>query len=331
MSGERRPVAYRLGFAVEARGMRPRRRRTAATDEPALARPLRQLGDVFDYLEQIGVQVYRLPNQLLPASLRGAAEVASAIDASADALADLGKRARALGLRLSMHISGGASLSADSEEARDRALAEVEAHTALLDALGCGPDATVVVHVRGRQPVHGDALDAWTAAWNELSDSARARLGLENDARRFNLADVLELHRRTGVRVVYDWHHARVNAAPELGGADELAAAAATWPDGVRPKVHISSVRTSVGTVARRAPGRRTRHTQLELPELGPHAALVSPFDFLELIRAAGRPIDVMLEGDARDLGLLWLRRQLARLAPEVAAAEERLPGYSAM
>jgi hypothetical protein len=33
-----------------------------------------------------------------------------------------------------------------------------------------------------------------------------------------------------------------------------------------------------------------------------------------------------MLEAKAKDLALTWLRRQLADLAPEVAAAEER-PG----
>jgi hypothetical protein len=31
-----------------------------------------------------------------------------------------------------------------------------------------------------------------------------------------------------------------------------------------------------------------------------------------------------MLEAKAKDLAVLWLRRQLAALAPDVAAAEER-------
>lgn len=308
--------------------MRPRRHRTPPGEAPPLARPIQQLNDVFDYLEQIGAQVYRLPNQVLSPALRGE-EAARAIDASADALAALGARARTLGLRLSVHSSAGSSLAASTEEGVARAIAEVEAHTALLDALGCGPDATVVVHVRSHDPGRDEALEAWTAGWERLSGSARRRLGLENGTRRFNVGDVLELHRRTGVRVVYDWHHDRCNPTLGLPAAEALAAALATWADGVRPKVHISSVRTAVDSPARSVRGRRGG-TQVPLPELGPHADLVSPFDFLELIRAARQPIDVMLEGDARDLALLWLRRQLERVAPDVAAAEERLPGEAA-
>ena len=76
MKGTGRPVAYRLGFAVEAHGMRARRLRTRAAEAPApLPRPIRQLADIFDYLERIGVQVYRLPNRLLPAAERGPDDV----------------------------------------------------------------------------------------------------------------------------------------------------------------------------------------------------------------------------------------------------------------
>jgi UV DNA damage endonuclease len=63
---------------------------------------------------------------------------------------------------------------------------------------------------------------------------------------------------------------------------------------------------------------------QVVPPPLGPHADLVSPWDALELLRAATGPLDVMLEAKAKDVALLWLRRQLEVLDPEIAAAEER-------
>src|SRR5690606_32265073 len=115
---------------------------------------------------------------------------------------------------------------------RQRSLAELEADALLLDALGAGPEATVVVHVGGLYGDREAALDRWAAAWEHLSDAARRRVGLENDERLFSPDDVLALHRRTGVRVVYDHHHARINPG-SMPPADALAAACATWPPGV--------------------------------------------------------------------------------------------------
>ncbi|MFH1085155.1 MAG: UV damage endonuclease UvsE, partial [Chloroflexota bacterium] len=53
------------------------------------------------------------------------------------------------------------------------------------------------------------------------------------------------------------------------------------------------------------------------------HADYINPFEFAAFcaLGEALRPFDVMLEAKARDLALLKLRRDLARYAPEVAAA----------
>ena len=112
--------------------------------------------------------------------------------------------------------------------------------------MGLGAEATVVVHVGGLYGDRASALDRWVAAWEVMSDGARARIGLENDERLFGIDDVLELHRRTGVRAVYDHHHARVLPTRDRPLHEALADAMATWPAGVRPKVHLSSPRTAV-------------------------------------------------------------------------------------
>ncbi|HET9416968.1 MAG TPA: hypothetical protein VFP30_05435 [Candidatus Limnocylindria bacterium] len=189
--------------------------------------------------------------------------------------------------------------------------------------MGAGPEATVVVHVGGLYGDRAASLDRWAAAWELLSDRARARIGLENDERLFTVADALELHRRTGVRLVYDHHHARIND----GGVpprESLRAAYATWAAGIRPKVHLSSPRLSVETVRRPVPGTRRSREITVTPPLGPHADLVAPWDLVDLLAAAPGPLDVMLEAKAKDVALLWLRTRLASVAPDVAAAEER-------
>jgi UV DNA damage endonuclease len=324
------PHAYRLGFAVKVLGAaepikEADRRRWQSG--PHLRHSIGMLHAVWDHLDRIDVRMYRMSSNVIPYGSHPDLpqfDYRRQIDDCADALADLGGRARALGLRLSTHPGQYTVINGTDEGLRDRSLVEIEAHAALLDALGCGPEATVVVHIGGLYGERESALDRWARAWELLSDGARSRLGLENDERLFNVADVLELHRLTGVRAVYDHHHARINPATGLDAREALAAAMGTWPSGVRPKVHLSSPRLSVDTVRRPVPGTRRLREVTVPPGLGPHADLVSPWDFLDLMSMAPVPLDVMLEAKAKDVALLWLRRQLASLAPAVGRLEER-------
>jgi UV DNA damage endonuclease len=327
---------YRLGFAVKVLGAAEplkeadtRRWQTG----PHLRHSIEQLHLVWDHLERIDVRMYRMSSAVIPYGSHPDLpqfDYRRQIDDCADALRELGERARAMNLRLSLHPGQYTVINGPEDGLRDRSLVELEAHAALLDAMGAGPEATVVVHVGGLYGDRASALDRWALAWERLSDAARARVGLENDERLFTVADALELHRRTGVRLVYDHHHARIHPIPGLEPGEALAAAMATWPAGVRPKVHLSSAKTSVETVRRPVPGTRRSRDVTVTPALGPHADLVSPWDFLDLMAAAPGPIDVMLEAKAKDVALLWLRRQLESVAPELAAAEERGPSTTA-
>ena len=87
---------------------------------------------------------------------------------------------------------------------------------------------------------------------------------------------------------------------------------------------HLSSPKLSVELVRRPLPGTRRSRDVAVPPSLRQHADLVGPWDFLDLVRLAPAAIDVMLEAKAKDVALLWLRRQLAAVAPDVAASEER-------
>ena len=326
-------VPYRLGFAVKVLGgVEPIKEADLRRWQsgPHLRHSIEVLHGVWDHLDRIDVRMYRMSSNVIPYGTHPDLvqfDYRRQIEDCADELAQLGARARAQGLRLSTHPGQYTVINGDEPGLRDRSLAEIESHSALFDAMGMGPESTVVVHVGGLYGDRPSAMDRWAAAWERLSDSARARIGLENDERLFHAGDALELHRRTGVRVVYDWHHARILPAPGLADADALAAAMATWPEGVRPKVHLSSPRVSVDVVKRPIAGTRRRRDVVVPPALGPHADLVSPWDFLQLIRSARGPLDVMLEAKAKDVALLWLRARLAALAPDVATAEETTAG----
>ena len=131
------------------------------------------------------------------------------------------------------------------------------------------------------------------------------------------MADTLWVHERTGVRLIFDNLHHRLNNPDGMPSRDALAACLATWPAGVRPKIHFSSPRTE--WLVEEQPGDaedKVRQTRWMY-----HADYVNPFEFIDFVRmAAGlREFDVMLEVRAKDLALIQLRRDLTRYAPEVA------------
>ena len=302
---------YRLGFAVKILGEGGLKTNDARRwqNEPHLRHSLELLDPAFDYLLRIGVQVFRLSSSTVPYGTHPdlpQLDYRRQIDECAGELATLGAKARAQGLRLSTHPGQYTVINAPDPELARTSLLDLEQDALLLDALGQPDEAVVVVHVGGAYGDPAAALDRWARSYESLSDRGRARVVVEHDETCFTLSDVLSLHERVGVRVVYDAHHHRCNPSDAT-----VADALATWPAAVRPKVHLSSPRLDV-----RANGRP--------PLLDQHADFVSPFDLAPLVRSLTRPADVMLEAKAKDLALLWLRNHIARVAPDVAAAEAR-------
>ena len=100
--------------------------------------------------------------------------------------------------------------------------------------------------------------------------------------------------------------------------AEALGLALATWPAGIRPKVHFSTQRTE----AHLLPARAGQQRRVLAPIRGQHADFVNPHEFGAFLAAARGlpPFDVMLEAKAADLAVLRLREDLRQFAPELAA-----------
>ena len=324
------PPPFRLGFAVKilGEGGLPTADTRRWQSGPHLSRSLELLGPAFDRLERLDVRMFRLSSQTIPYGTHPdlpQLHYRRQIDECREALEALGRRATERGLRLSTHPGQYTVLNSADPALTARSAADLEQDAALLDALGQGPEGAVVVHVGGLYGDRPSALDRWARAYEDLSERARARLALENDDGPFGVTDALELHRRTGVRLAYDHHHHRTSAeSVHVPPAEALAAAYATWPADVRPKVHLSSPRVDLEIAERRPAGTRRVERVPVTPRLTPHADFISPWDLVDLLRSAPGPLDVMLEAKAKDLALLHARAALERLFPDLARAEER-------
>ena len=318
-------TAHRLGFAVKVlgEGGLPSHDTRRHASGPHLRHSLGCLRAILDVLERHDIRMYRLPTGLAPyASHPDMPRFHDQVSECAEELAQIGEIARERGIRLSSHPGQYTVLNSERADVQAAAIAELEIQAALLDAMGLGPEAVVVLHVGGMAGGAGAALERFLIGFAQLTGRAQARLVVENDDRVFGLADVLGLSQQTGIRVVWDVLHHRCHDPAGMSNRDALAAALDTWPGGETPKIHYSSPRLDVEQRKVRV-GRRVE-TRLVLPQLRAHADLIDPIGFEAFLRdaPAGRDFDIMLEAKAKDLALLRLREQLAERG--LAGAGER-------
>jgi UV DNA damage endonuclease len=298
----------RLGFAVKVLG----REGLASHDtrrwqsSPSLGVSIEALHRILVYLQDVGITMYRISSDFVPyATHPDMPQFHNQLDEHATELAQLGRFARQLDIRLSLHPSQYIVLNAVDDDVARKSMLDLDVQARLLDAMEQGPEAVVVLHVGG---VYGDreaALQRFAANFERLSEPARRRLVVENDEFSFAVEDCLWLNERIGIPVVFDHQHHRLNPG-DLGVRDAARAALRTWPGGVVPKLHFSSPRLD-GRVVKRG-----KSVKVEAPLLRQHADYVDPWtfaDFMDELRDLA--CDVMIEAKAKDLAVLKLREDL--------------------
>jgi UV DNA damage endonuclease len=304
----------RLGFAVKVLGDGglPTQDTRRWQSGPHLRWSIEALHGVFGYLDREDIRMYRMTASLAPyATHPDLPQFHRQVEEAAGELAELGARARELDLRLSSHPGQYVVLNSEAPDVVDSAIRDLELQAELMDAMGLGSEAVVVLHVGGAAGGTAAGLGRFEAGFARLSERARARLVIENDDRTYALGDVLELHRRTGMRVVWDILHHHCNDPVGIDDRDALESALATWPAGEMPKIHYSTPKTAIEERRKRV-GRRVERSWV-LPQLRAHADMIDPIGFEHFLTrtAAGLDFDVMLEAKAKDLALLRLREQL--------------------
>ncbi|WP_129633440.1 UV damage endonuclease UvsE [Candidatus Oscillochloris fontis] len=305
------PPHIRLGFAVRVVG----RPGLGAGGPAHLSLALVRLGDVLGYLERIGVQFYRIrPDLLAPQAL-------DQLDACAAQLDLLAARLARTDIRLTSHMDHGVALGAADANHVTANLAAIEATAALLERLDAhrpagGIEGTLVVHVGA---AHADpaSLDRFAARFAMLSPRAQSRLAVEHDSAGFSLGQLLILHQRCGIPLVFDLLHWEIFNPEAIPLSLALGLALATWPASTRPEVHLSSPRSE----AHLLPAHANHPGRVLPPRPGQHADFIEAAALQRLLEAArGLPaFDLMLEAKAGDLALLRLRNDIAHRAPALA------------
>jgi UV DNA damage endonuclease len=200
-----------------------------AAKAPPLERSFRIISSVLPcYTHPVALPRYREP------ALRQLVETG---------LTRIGARARAAGIRLSMHPGQFCVLATDNPKALANSIEELDYHTEVMRLLGLTGGwhpggAHINIHGGARAP----GIEAFARGFARLQQDTRNLLTVENDEVSYGLDDLLPLAET--LPIVLDLHHHWCKSAGEHIAVDDprLAAVRASWR-GTRPVGHLSAPR----------------------------------------------------------------------------------------
>ena len=193
-------------------------------------------------------------------------------------LEEIGDYTKKHKMRISMHPDQFTLINSLKEDIFQRSSKELAYHAAILDSMQLDTSAKIQIHVGGVYQDKKASMNRFATRFSKLNDNIRRRLVIENDDRLFNIADCLQINEETGIPVLFDVFHHRVNSTPTTVN-QALKRAQKTWKtktDGI-PLADYSSQKLN-GT-----------------PRA--HAQSINPDDFQRFLEET-KPIDfdVMLE-----------------------------------
>ena len=128
-------------------------------------------------------------------------------------------------------------LSSNKNEVVNNSIKDLLYHYDILKTMGLS-DFNIIIHVGGVYGNKREAMQRFINVFNSLPLDLRNHILLENDDKSYNVSDVMEISKETGVRVVLDYHHHIYN---NDGTELDLEAIFATCGVGRVPKIHLSS------------------------------------------------------------------------------------------
>ena len=202
-----------------------------------------------------------------------------------------GDYAKDNGIRITAHPGPFNVLVSPKDNVVENTITDLELHGKVFDMLELSrtPYNKLNIHCNG---VYGDkisAMDRFCKNFELLPDSVKTRLTVENDdkASMYSVKDLMYIHERIGIPIVFDYHHHRFNTG-DLSEQQALQLAASTWGD-ITPVVHYSES--------------KSLHESNDKIKPQAHSDYIS--DYIDTYNV---DVDIMIEAKAKELCLIKYR-----------------------
>lgn len=249
----------------------------------------RDLFEILKWNVANNIKMFRISSDMFPWASEYKLEDLPDYNKISNTLKGCGKYATDNGLRINSHPGPFNVLVSPNPKVVANTIIDLELHGKLFDLMGLSktPYNNINIHCNG---VYGDkqsAMDRFCDNFEKLSDSVKKRLTLENDdkASMYSVSDLMYIHQKTGIPIVFDYHHHQF-CTGDLSEEQALKLATTTWPKGITPEVHYSE----------------SKSLHEENAKLKPQAHS----DYINALpNTYGMVVDVMVEAKAKELAIL--------------------------
>ena len=206
----------------------------------------RDLIEVIKWNHKNGFKLFRMTSNLIPWSSEFPLSSMPDYRKISILLNGAGNLADKYGQRITSHPGPFNVLVSPNEKVVQNTIKDLSIHGEIFDLMGLSrtPYNKINIHCNG---VYGDkqsAMDRFCKNFEKLPESVQTRLTVENDdkASMYSVKDLMYIHERIGIPIVFDYHHHTFNTGG-LTEQEALELAMSTWGD-IKPIVHYSESRT---------------------------------------------------------------------------------------
>jgi len=239
---------------------------------------LNSLENIIDYNIKNNIKLFRISSDLIPFGSNPVNNI-SWWDIFSEKFQKIGTKIQENGMRVSMHPGQYTVLNSPSLDVVNRAIDDLEYHTRVLNTLGVSKESKIVLHIGGVYNDKKQAINRFICNYNNLEESIKERLVIENDDKSYNINDVLEIGTKLNIPVIFDNLHNYINSSEEeKSQIDWINECEKTWSikDGYQ-KIHYSQ--------------------QNIIKKPGSHSKSININEFISFYECLGRnDIDIMLE-----------------------------------
>ena len=253
---------------------------------------------ILKWNKENGINFFRLSSDFFPWASNYKFEELSQFNSIKVELEKSGKFAIDNGIRITSHPGPFNVLVSPREHVVENTITDLEIHGRVFDLMGLSqtPYNKLNIHCNG---VYGDkisAMDRFCKNFKRLSPSVQSRLTVENDdkASMYSVKDLMYIHERIGIPIVFDYHHHKFNTGG-LSEEEALKLAMSTWPDGIKPAVHYSES--------------KALHEENDKIKPQAHSDYINALPNLY-----GMDVAVMVEAKAKELAILPFINKVSKL-----------------
>ena len=253
---------------------------------------------ILKWNKENGINFFRLSSDFFPWASNYKFEELPQFNSIKAELEKSGKFAIDNGIRITSHPGPFNVLVSPREHVVENTITDLEIHGRVFDLMGLSqtPYNKLNIHCNG---VYGDkisAMDRFCNNFKRLSPSVQSRLTVENDdkASMYSVKDLMYIHERIGIPIVFDYHHHKFNTGG-LSEEEALKLAMSTWPDGIKPAVHYSES--------------KALHEENDKIKPQAHSDYIN-----ELPNLYGMDVAVMVEAKAKELAILPFINKVSKL-----------------